>query len=394
MKTPFFTLDKAKLDLAIDSFQSALALYWPNSALAYSLKTNSLPWLLQHLKSKGVLAEVVSDEEYDLALICGFDRKDIVFNGPIKGENYFVNAIIDGSLVNIDSKNELRTIQESEHLKKWNIGLRVNIEPEKFGTDDVGYRESGFRFGFSDFTGELVSAIKTVRSSSAGNRFGLHFHVNSISRSIEVYKTIAQYALYLIDKYSLDPSFIDIGGGFFGGIENKPTADSYLREITKILRERVDPQRTKLIIEPGTAIIGAVMDYHTSVLDIKNTKNSRIITTDGSRIHIDPLWKKSRYMYSISSCNSNNLSRDQIICGYTCMDHDRIMTLSEEVELSENDMIVYHRVGAYTATFGGPFIRYYPEVYLVEGVSSEYKLIRKRMTVEEYYAIQSFLQIE
>ena len=46
---------------------------WNNYRIGYSFKTNSLPWLVTFLKERGVLAEVVSDDEY--ALPGGWDLR-------------------------------------------------------------------------------------------------------------------------------------------------------------------------------------------------------------------------------------------------------------------------------------------------------------------------------
>ena len=80
------------------------------------------------------------------------------------------------------------------------------------------------------------------------------------------------------------------------------------------------------------------------------------------------------------------IEQKQIICGYTCMDHDRIMILENKPLLQVGDKIIYYRVGAYTVTFGGPFIRYFPDVYVNNNGSL--KLIRKRMSVSDYYNIE------
>ena len=143
-----------------------------------------------------------------------------------------------------------------------------------------------------------------------------------------------------------------------------------------------------MIIEPGSAIIGSAVEFHTSVVDAKDTNKSRIITTDGSRINIDPLWSKKSYTYKITMNSHNGCKIDkQIICGYTCMDHDRIMTLVKENKLSIGDRIIYEMIGSYSMTFGGPFIRYFPEVYVKSGDSIE--LVRKKMEVKDYYEIQT-----
>lgn len=386
MKTPYFLISEIKLRENITAFQEALKKIWPNSTLAYSVKTNSLPWLLRYLKKQGVMAEVVSDEEYLLAKMCRYDDCDLVFNGPIKGEKTLEMALNNHAYVNVDSKSDLKCIQNLRPQAA-TIGIRVNVEPSVFQKNDIGYQEDGFRFGFSEKNGEFLHALQIIQEISENIKLGLHLHCNSITRSLEVYKAIARYAAQIIEKYQLQLSFIDIGGGFFGGVEGKPTAEQYILCIKKELEKVVDLEKTKLIVEPGSAIIGSVVDLYTSVIDIKDTDHARIVTTDGSRIHIDPLWKKKQYMYSIEQKITKNAIEKQIICGYTCMDHDRLMIIDKQPELDIGDKIIYHRVGAYSMTFGGMFIRYLPEVY----VATEDKIekVRSRIKVEDYLKIYS-----
>lgn len=384
LKTPYFLINKKELDKNINDFQHALKSAWPNSQLSYSVKTNSLPWLLEYLHSKNVYAEVVSDEEYRLALKCGFNDEQIIYNGPIKGHDLFIRALEKGAIVNIDSKNDLKLINEIDKPLESNVGIRVNPNPKIFDKNDIEYVEDGFRFGFSDDNEELEQAIKIVQTKS--DSVGLHLHCNSITRSKEVYIAMAKYALNIIKKYKLKISYIDMGGGFFGGVPGKTTQIEYINAIKKIFASVVDVGKTKLYVEPGSAIIGSVVDLVTSVIDVKNTANARIVTTDGSRIHVDPLWIKKRYMYSLEIQKETKINK-QIICGYTCMDHDRLMVIENEKELSIGDKIIYHRVGAYTMTFGGMFICYYPDVYVYD--SERVECVRKKVTVDDYYFIHS-----
>lgn len=386
MKTPYFLILKDKLDDNVENFKDALNEVWPNSMLAYSVKTNSLPWLLKYLKKKDVMAEVVSDEEYQLAELCGYSDEKIVFNGPIKGEDTLKKALESGAIVNVDSQNDLNLIEKicPENVS---VGIRVNVDINVFDESDIGYTEDGFRFGFSVKNGEFKKALDIIKKSCNNLKLGLHLHCNSITRSLNVYKAISKYAAKLIKEYSLELDFIDIGGGYFGGVEGKPLPKDYITVIRDELEGQIDIEKTKLIIEPGSAIIGSVVDLHTSVIDTKNTDFARIVTTDGSRIHVDPLWAKSRYMYSIKQKVKMESAKRQIICGYTCMDHDRLMVIENEPELKVGDEIIYHRVGAYSMTFGGMFIRYFPNVY----VKSKEKLtcVRTSCNVETYMNLHS-----
>lgn len=385
MNTPYFLIDNEKLERNIENFQDALHKLWPNSKLAYSVKTNSLPWLLRRLCNDNVLAEVVSDEEYQLARLCGYSDDSIVYNGPIKGEKQFKVAIDNRAYLNLDSARDLK------YLKKYAkdgmyIGIRVNVPPNVFCQEDIEYMEQGFRFGFSEQNGQFLKALNVIRELKKEVFLGIHLHCNSITRNISVYKAIAKYAADLILKYDLRLSFIDMGGGYFGGVEGKPTPLHYIQVIKNELCSVVDLEKTMLIVEPGSAIIGSVVDFYTSVLDVKDTFYSRIVTTDGSRIHIDPLWAKSHYMYTVQS-NNKNYFPEQIICGYTCMDHDRIMTIKNDLELLSGDKIIYHRVGAYSMTFGGMFIRYLPDVYVE--TDGERQQVRQRISAKDYYQIHT-----
>ena len=81
MKTPYFMIKENELSKNISQFKEALKKEWSNSQLSYSVKTNSLPWLLNYMNENDVMAEVVSDEEYLLARKCGYNDDRIVFNG-------------------------------------------------------------------------------------------------------------------------------------------------------------------------------------------------------------------------------------------------------------------------------------------------------------------------
>ena len=386
METPYFLINENGLYENIKSFKDALKKYWPNSSLAYSIKTNSLPWILKYLNKENIIAEAVSREEYDLAKLCKYDADKIIYNGPIKTELDLKDAFKDGAIINIDSQIELNFILKYKPDCNGNLGIRINVNPDVFCIEDIEYAEDGFRFGFSLENGELKKAIDIIKSIYGNKSFGLHLHCNSVTRSLNVYESVAKYAVHIIKEFSLNPSFIDMGGGFFGGVPGKITPDEYINTIAKQFEGVVDFDKTKLIVEPGSAIIGSVVDLYTTVLDAKKTALANIITTDGSRIHIDSLWKKKSYMYTLKTISTRPINNKQIICGYTCMDHDRIMVLENKPLLRVGDKIIYHRVGAYTMTFGGAFIRYFPDVYVIKD-DGNMVLVRKRMDVKDYYRI-------
>lgn len=107
LQTPYFLIKEKELKINIESLEKALKKYWNNFKIAYSCKTNSLPWILDYIKNTGHEVEVVSDTEYKLVKKIGFKNEKIIFNGPNKSKKMFLEAIKNKIIVNIDSNNEI-----------------------------------------------------------------------------------------------------------------------------------------------------------------------------------------------------------------------------------------------------------------------------------------------
>ena len=66
LETPCFVFDETELADNFHDFARALHAHWsPASEVAYSIKTNPLPWILRTARTCGCMAEAVSDEEYE-----------------------------------------------------------------------------------------------------------------------------------------------------------------------------------------------------------------------------------------------------------------------------------------------------------------------------------------
>lgn len=66
LQTPFFLFDEKHLEEQISLINNALKSYWNNGLIAYSFKTNSLPYLAKVFQKQGVAVEVVSEDEFDV----------------------------------------------------------------------------------------------------------------------------------------------------------------------------------------------------------------------------------------------------------------------------------------------------------------------------------------
>ena len=118
LKTPYYRVDESKLDADIDLLKSALEKGWNNYICSFSVKTNSLPWLLKHLKDNDFYAEVVSAEEYEISKRLGYTSDHVIYNGPIKDRESFEEVLLGGGIVNLDSNYEPEWVSEIASANK------------------------------------------------------------------------------------------------------------------------------------------------------------------------------------------------------------------------------------------------------------------------------------
>lgn len=362
-KTPYFIIDENALDNNFYYLRQSLDNVWQNNIIGYSYKTNALPWIINHFNELGCYAEVVSSDEYKLAISIGVEKDHIIYNGIAKTKDTFLEAIRNHAFVNIDSEYEIEWLKELEE-GDYSVGIRCNFDLETRCPGQSQCGDEGERFGFCYENGELKRAIDLIEEYGV-KVAGLHLHKSSKTRMPEIYRAIAETAVEITKSYNLSLSYIDIGGGFFGGLKTKPQFPEYFSTISSILKRQFDPANTTIIIEPGMAVIGAAVDYITTVLDIKKTIRNVFIVTDGSRTQIDPLMTKSNYFFEINRLSGKRVTIErQTVTGFTCMEHDRLFELFDDREILPGDKIIYHKVGAYTMCLSPLFIKWFPEVYL------------------------------
>lgn len=382
LKTPYYVIDEEYLNENFNKLENALKKYWNHYVIGYSYKTNSLPWIVNYFDQKGCYSEVVSADEYELGKQLGIQENRFIYNGPIKTKETFLEAISNGSIVNIDSNRELEWLKELPKNLTGQIGIRINFDVEKYCPGESQCGDEGGRFGFCYENGAFEEAIKCLRKNGI-KLSGIHLHTSSKTRSLCIYEAIAQIAVEVIQKYQLELDYIDIGGGFFGGLANKPQFDDYIRLISEILSTAVSIEKTKLIIEPGMCLIGAPIQYVSTVIDVKDTTYNRFVVTDGTRTSIDPLMTKTSYFHSYERTDEDRATiKKQIICGYTCMEHDRLFMEEDAKELKVGDVIVYDKVGAYTMCLTPLFIQYFPDVYVQK--NGQYIKVRDKWTAQQY----------
>ncbi len=386
---PFYRIKEKELLYDINLLRDSLTQNWGNFVMGYSFKTNSLPWLLSYLRKEGFYAEVVSAEEYDLAHRLGYHGRQIIYNGPIKDRKIFETVLIAGGYVNLDSSDELTWMEELSQLypaHEFGVGLRVNCDIAALCPQEELVESEGGRFGYCYENGVLADAIARLTRLPNVRVAGLHLHSSTQSRTVQVYGALAGMAVRIAQEYNLSLSYIDMGGGYFGGRDDKPDYRDYFKEICKVLGTHFDREKTTLIAEPGVSLISRATTFETRVLDIKNIRGRKFIVTDGSRVNLNPLVTRHVYPHHIEYCSDSSIracEKSQWVCGATCMEYDRLFEIVDGASLAVGDKIIYDTAGGYTMCLNPLFIHYFPAV-VIEKADGSFFTARKAWGNDEY----------
>lgn len=380
LETPCYIINNSDYENNIAQLMKAYESRWGKNVIyGYSVKTNHYPYMLKKAMEYGWRAEVVSPDEYNFAMACGCAEENIIYNGPQKRDTV-IDAIRNGAMVNLDNLEEVQLVCSNindDEKKKAHIGVRVNYNLEAECPNETTCRDVVGRFGISLENGDLEKAINILHKEGI-TISGIHMHQSSSSRSLRIFESIADKALYVIEKFGLDDiEYIDMGGGYFGGnfFPGKPDVNQYAETICGILKEKLDPQKVTLVLEPGAAVLATSMDYLVSVLNIRDIRGERVVTVDGSAVHINPFMNPHPTPFTIINPGEKT-DIPQIIGGSTCMELDRLYPRNLENLVMHDTRLLFHCCGAYMSTHNSSFINAAPNIYIKD--NDGYRILRKK----------------
>jgi diaminopimelate decarboxylase len=380
----YYILDEQGFLSNIHELHGEFKKHYPNSSIAYSYKTNYTPRLCHLADQIGAYAEVVSKLEYDLAIHLGVDPARIIFNGPLKLPEELEEAMLAGSIINLDGPYEIELAESIAHKypdKTFALGLRCNFD---LGTGHIS------RFGF-DVEGsnihDIALRINRIKNCSIT---GLHCHFSG-ARSSDLFIRRIERLLELFFKLrdDLELTYIDIGGGFFGKMPlslkeqfNCPIPDyaEYAEAIAgRMARSFPDGAGPEMIIEPGIGILGDVMRLVTKIIGLKKIRNKTFAQCTGGIHNIKPIYNDNNLPIKVYRKNGDGFQKSPVdidIGGYTCMEHD-ILYRGYKGYLSPGDYVMIENVGAYTNVLTPPFIRSSPPIIAFDDHCGEFRLIKR-----------------
>lgn len=388
--SPLFVLSEKSMRATIKKAKRAFENRYPKVQFAWSYKTNYLNAVCNIFHQEGSWAEVVSGFEYDKAISLGVDGRKIIFNGPDKSEEDLTKAILNDSLIHIDHLDELYTIVElCDSLKKRpRVAIRVNM--------DTGVYPMWDRFGFNYENGQAWDALNKIMHSGKMDLVGLHCHIGTFMLSPHAYAVaatkLADLALSIENKFNHQIKYIDMGGGFASkntlkgsylpGSDTNPSFNDFAEAITTALINS-NFQKDKLpllILETGRALVDDAGYLLGTVISNKRSSTGRRNTIIDVGINI--LFTSFWYDHKITPAQSfTQYTEDTCVYGPLCMNIDVVRESTTLPLLNKGDQLVIHNVGAYNITQWMQFIKFRPNVVLID-MDEKVHLIRVKETLE------------
>jgi len=379
--TPIYCYSYKKLKENIGNFKKNFKSFSP--LICFAIKSNTNVNLIREIRKFGLGADVVSMGELMMALKAGIDPKKIVFSGVGKTSNeisYAINKKI--LLINAESKSEINEIERIARSKNKvvNIGIRLNPNTDAKTLKQISTGKKENKFGVDEKTFfELVNYSKLSKNI---NLKCLSVHIGSQILDHKPYEKMLKVVDRIIKKNNYKFEFIDLGGGMGISYEKnniKLNYQKYNIAIKKFLKNH----NSKIIFEPGRAIVGNIGSLISKVIYIKQNNKKDFIILDAA---MNDLMRPALYganHKTLPAIKTNQISKKVYeFVGPICESTDKFTTLKKFQKLKEKDLVVMCDVGAYGMSLSSNYnVRPKPAEILIKG--SKINVIKKRQKLKD-----------
>jgi diaminopimelate decarboxylase len=392
--TPFYLYDEQGIRENARRFLAAFS-WCPEFKEYFAVKATPNPYILRMLKQEGFGADCSSFAELCLAEKAGITGEAIMFSSNDTPPAEFQKARELGAIINLDDIGHVDFLERHAGLPEA-LAFRYNPGPLRSGNQIIG-NPAESKFGLT--RDQLFEAYRAVKERGV-KRFGLHAMVASNELNpdyiIGTATMLFELAVEISTKLGIRLEFINLGGGI--GIPYRPDEQAVnLRMLAEGIRKAYRATITahgleplKIFMECGRVITGPYGYLLARVRHIKQSYKTYVgldaSMADlmrpgmyGAYHHITVLGKEDRapeYLYDVT--------------GSLCENNDKFAVDRQLPRVEVGDLVVLHDTGAHGHAMGFNYNGKLRPAELLLKADGEVALIRRRETVQDYFATLDF----
>lgn len=283
-ETPFYYYDLGLLNKTLSACKKSANVY--DFKVHYALKANFNEPILQAICAAGFGADCVSGNEVKKAIEMGFSPKEVVFAGVGKSDKEIMEALErDIFCFNVESVEELSIInalaQKQNKVAQIAIRINPNVDAKTHQYITTGLEEN--KFGIN--TWELNDCVQVLHASANIKLIGIHFHVGSQVRDLDVFKSLClkvnEFNNWFSDR-GFHLEILNVGGGLgvdYYHPDEQPIVDfeSYFQIFSQFLERK---RGQEIHFELGRALVAACGSLISRVLYIKKGLKKNFMILD------------------------------------------------------------------------------------------------------------------
>ena len=395
--TPFYIYDEKAIRENVKYFYKAFSIF-PSFTEYFAVKALPNPYILKVLESEGCGGDCSSLPELMLCEKSGITGRRIMFTSNDTPAQEFVYAQKLGAIINLDDITHIDFLKNALGGKLPDtICFRYNPGPLKEGGNSIIGKPEEAKYGLTKE--QMIQAYKICKAEGV-KHFGIHTMVASNELNPDFFVDTARIVFELIlevqKECGVNIEFADLGGGV--GIPYKPDQKKvdldYVAKRTKVLYDKMivpaglDP--LKLCFECGRPITGPYGWLVTKAIHEKNIYRNYI----GVDASMADLMRPGMYgaYHEVTVSGKENAPKDYIydVSGSLCENCDKFAVQRNLPKIEMGDLLIIHDAGAHGRAMGFNYNGKLRAGELLLRSDGTVKEIRRRETVEDYFATLDF----
>jgi diaminopimelate decarboxylase len=311
----------------------------PLLRFCYSVKTNPGAAVLREVKGAALLAEVISPDEFEHAIECGFSPDEIVYNGPHPAQ-YCARP---PGYVFADSIEAYLSAARGSGQTIVGIRLRPPHVESHFGLPAA----------------RLHEFVRAVRGCGRGD-IGVSFHVRPEDYGAHTFRTLTEAVVASACEIERSSGarvvVVDVGGGKQPVEFDDAIREGDLEWLQQYVADRL-PQVASIFIEPGQALVTACEAVVAPILEVRlcGTEVAEIVV-DAGYPELSQIGSFAHRFFLLSDAGVQPLGDGTgRIIGRTCLEYDILSAHAELRGCRVGDAIAVADAGAYDASMSFAF---------------------------------------